>query len=188
MKNYFIKITPYVDYYKKQIDYYNRMTYEIITNELALILPTFPKQERQMRGIITSLVTGFISLGHEGISSFLHYKKQKALHKAVQAMENKVDLQCNRVFHLEDSMVMYGIYNSDTLEALIDTVHRVHNQTIRKKKLFAGKMEDWYHWYLSEKGVGHYTINSLLFLTTARKKCQMYERFMNQLKMYDKVI
>ena len=98
---------------------------------------------------------------YEGISSFLHYKRQKALHKAVQAMENKVDLQCNRVFHLEDSMVMYGIYNSDTLETLIDTVHRLHNQTTWNEKLFAGKIDDWYHWYLSEKGVDHYAIYSL---------------------------
>ena len=44
-------------------------------------------------------------------------------------MENKVDIQHNKVFHLEDSMVMYGIYNFDTLEALIDTVHRLHNQS-----------------------------------------------------------
>ena len=48
--------------------------------------------------------------------AFLHYKRQKALHKTVQAMNNKVDLQCNRVFHLEDSMIMYGIYDSNTLE------------------------------------------------------------------------
>ena len=112
MKNYCIKIVPYVDYYKKQIDYYNQKAYEIITNELFLILPTFPKQKIQKRGIIKSLITGFISLAYGDISSFLHYKRQKALLKAVQAMENKVDLQCNRVFHLEDSMVMYGIYNS----------------------------------------------------------------------------
>ena len=47
------------------------------------------------RGIITSLVlvTCFICLAYEGILSFLHYKRQKALHKAVQAMENKVDVQ-----------------------------------------------------------------------------------------------
>ena len=39
-------------------------------------------------------------------------------------MENRVDIQSNKIFHLEDIIVMYGIYNSDTLEALIDTVHR----------------------------------------------------------------
>ena len=84
---------------------------------------------------------------------------------------------------------MYGIYNSDTLETLIDTVHRLHNQTTWNEKLFAGKIDDWCHWYLSENGVGHYAINLLLFLTTAREKyVKMYERFINQLKVYAKVI
>ena len=145
--------------------------------------------DRQKRGIITSLITGFTGLVYEGISSFLHYKRQKALHKAVHAMENKVDLQCNKIFHLEDSMVLYGIYNSDSLEALIDTVHRLHNQSTWNERLFVGKTEDWYRWYLSARGVIHYAINSLLFLTTTREKCvKMYERFINQLRMYFQVI
>ena len=74
---------------------------------------------RQKRGIITSLITGFIGLAYEGISSFLHHRKQKALRKAVNVMKDKVDIQHNKIFHLEDSMVMYGVYNSDTLEDLI---------------------------------------------------------------------
>ena len=137
--------SPAYSLLQKQVDYYNQTAYEILTNELALILPTFSKQERQKRGIITSLITGFIGLAYEGISSFLHYKRQTALHKAVQAMESKVDLQCNKIFHLEDSIVMCGIYNSDTLEALIDTVHGLHNQSTWNEKLFAGQIEDWYH-------------------------------------------
>ena len=187
MKNYCVKIAPYVDFYKKQTDYYNQTAYEITTNELALILPTFSKQERQKRGIVMSLIIGFISVAYEGISSSLYYKRQKALHKAVQVMENKVDLQHNRVFHLGDSMIMYGIYNSDTLETLIDTVHRLHNQTTWNEQLFPGKINNWYGWYLSEKGVCHYAINLLLFFTTVREKCvKMYERFINQLRMYSK--
>ena len=183
IKNYCVKIAPYIDYYKKQIYYYNQTTYEIITNELALILPTFSKQERQERGIVTSLITGFIGLPYEGISRFLHYKRQKALHKAIQVMENKVDL------HLEDSMIMYGTYNSDTLETLIDTVHGLHNQTTWNEKIFAGKIDNWYGWCLSEKGVGHSAINLLLFLATVRQKyVKIYERFINQLRMYSKAI
>ena len=77
MKIYCVKIAPHVDYYKKQIEYYNWAAYEIMTNKLALILSTFSKQERQKRGIVTSLITGFIGLAYEGISSFLHYKRQK---------------------------------------------------------------------------------------------------------------
>ena len=122
-KHYCIKIAPHINYYRKQIAYYNQRATDILTIELALILPTFPKQDRQKRGIFTSLITGFIGLAYEGISSFLHHKRQKALQNTVHAIENRVDIQCNKIFHLEDSMVMYGVYNSDTLENLIDTVH-----------------------------------------------------------------
>ena len=120
---------------------------------------------------------------------FLHYKRQKALHKAVHAMENKVNIQCNKTFHLEDLMVMYGIYNSDTLQDLIDTVHKLHSRSTWNERLFAGQIKDWYHWYLSTKGVNHYLINSLLILTTVREKyVKMYERFINLLKEYPHMI
>ena len=144
MKIYCAKIAPHIAFYKKQIDYYNWTAHEIITNELALILPTLSKQEREKRDIITSLITGFIGLANEGISSFLHNKRQKALHKAVQAIENKVDIRCKKMFHLEDSMVLYGIYNSDTMENLNDTVHRLHNQSTWNERLFVGELEKWY--------------------------------------------
>ena len=148
VKRYCIKIAPHIEYYRKQIAYYNQTAADILTNELALILPTFPTQDRQKRGIITSLITGFIGLAYEGISSFLHHKRQKALHKAVNAIDNKVDLQRNKIFHLEDSMVMYGMYNSDTLEDLINTVHKLHNRTTWNEKLFSGQIENWYNYYL----------------------------------------
>ena len=41
------------------------------------------------------------------------------MHQAFIAMENKVNLQCNKTVHLENLMVMYSIYNSETLEKLI---------------------------------------------------------------------
>ena len=41
-------------------------------------------------------------------------------------------------FHLEDLMVMYSIHNSDTLEKLINTVHRMHNTAIWNEKPICG--------------------------------------------------
>ena len=104
-------------------------------------------------------------------------------------MENKVDLQCNKIFHLEDSMVMHGVYNSDTLEDLIDTVHKLHNRTTWNEKLFSGQINNWYNYYSSSAGVQYYAINSLMFLTTVREKyVKMYERFLNQLRQYSQAI
>ena len=34
---------------------------------------------------------------------------------------------------------MLGIYNAETLELLINTVHHIHNMTISNERLFAGQ-------------------------------------------------
>ena len=58
-----------------------------------------------------------------------------------------------------------------------------------EEKLFVGKLNDWYQWYLSKDGVGHYAINYLLYITTMREKyIKIYERFISQLQMYAIVI
>ena len=138
------KIVPYVEFYKKQISYYNYTAHEILTNEIGLILSIYPKDRRHRRGILASVLGGIassvIGLAYEGISSFLHHKRNKALHKAVKVMEKKTDLQCNKIHHLEDTVIMYGIYNSDTLTELIETVHRMHNTTSWRERTFVGKL------------------------------------------------
>ena len=83
-----------------------------------MILPNCPKDRKDKRSIIASLISGLIGLAYEGISSYLHNKRQKALHKAFMTMENKINLPHNKFFHLEEFMVMYGIYNSDTVKIL----------------------------------------------------------------------
>ena len=75
--------------------------------------------------------------------------------------ENKVNLQQNKLIHLENSMVMYGVYNAKTLEKLIKTIHQMHNITTPNERLFAGKLGSSFTWYLNKNGVRHYAINTL---------------------------
>ena len=104
-------------------------------------------------------------------------------------MEKKTDLQQNQIHHLEDTMIMYGAYNSDTLTALIRTVHNVQNTTTWKERTFAGKLNQMYQVYLNEESTHNFAINSVLFLTTMREKyVKMYERFIEELKIYSKAI
>ena len=132
------------DFIRNKLSSYNCTVHNILTNEISLILSNFPKARQEKRSIIASLITGFIGLLYEDISSYLHNKRQKAFHKAFIAMENKVNLQCNKMIHLEYSVIMYGIYNSEPLEKLINTVHKVHNTTTPNEKLFACKLSSWY--------------------------------------------
>ena len=165
-----------------------------MTNDIGKILPKFPTNNKQKCGtilvsILGSVASKVIGLAYEGISSFLHHKRHKALHKAVSVMNKKTDVQHNRIHHLEDTMIMYGVYNSDTLTDLIDTVHRMQNFTTWNEKTFAGKLHDWMEIYSQDEGMHNYAINSVLFLTTVREKyVKMYERFIEELKLYSKAI
>ena len=101
-----------------------------MANDIRKILPKFPTDHRHKRGAILPSILGgiassIIGLAYEGISGFLHHKRHKALHKAVAVMDKKTNIQRNKMHHLEDTMIMYGVYNSNTLKDLIDTVHRM---------------------------------------------------------------
>ena len=127
---YFKNIIPYMYLYKHQVEYYEKTVYDILEKDIGLILPKFENKETnvhpkcQKRQIISALISGFIGLAFKGISSFLQHKRKKALQQAMHTMNKSVNIEQNRVFHLEDSMIMYGVYNVDTLEKLIQMAHK----------------------------------------------------------------
>ena len=45
------RIAPYVKFYKQQIDYYNQTTYNILQNEIGLILPSFNSNSNNRKKI-----------------------------------------------------------------------------------------------------------------------------------------
>ena len=80
-------------------------------------------------------------------------------------------------------MIMYGVYNVDTLEKLIQMVHKINNRSVWYEKLYAGHVNKWFEMYSASQGANYYAIHSLLYLRTIQEKyIKMYERFVNQLK------
>ena len=76
------KIKPFV--YSNLIKSYNDTIYNILENEIKPLLPQIP---RQKCGIVTTLVSGFIDLAYEGISSFPSKKMQECLTKGCACYE-----------------------------------------------------------------------------------------------------
>ena len=94
-------------------------------------------------------------------------------------MNNEADIQCNKLLKLDNTMLMYGIYNADTLEKLINTVQEIHNITSSHEKLFAGEhnpamfrllytdalgvqnmhLIHYFFWELCKRNTFHYTEN-----------------------------
>ena len=61
-----------MNYYKRLINSYNNSVHNILEKEIKLLLPQVKR--KQKCGIITALVSSFIGLAYEGISSLLHHK------------------------------------------------------------------------------------------------------------------
>ena len=130
-------------------------------------------------GTIASKVVG---LAFEGISSFLHHKRHKALQKPVNIINSKSEIDHNRVYHLGDTMIIYGKYNSDTLMELVKTVHQMQNVTTCREKIFVSEMNEWIKHKLADiHNEFDYSIDAVLFLTTVKKYVRMYQKFIAEL-------
>ena len=82
---------------------------------------------------------------------------------------------------------MYGIYNAEMLEKLINTVQELHNVTSSHERLFAGEHNPTLFriLYTNALGVQQYTFNSLLFLRIVQDKyISLYRELVTQLKSY----
>ena len=107
----------------------------------------------------------------EGISSFLHHKRHRALQKAVNVINSRSEIDHNRVYHLEVTMIMYGKYNLDILIELVKTVHQMQNITTWKEKIFVSKINEWLkHKLMNIHNEFDYSIDTMLFLTTVKEK------------------
>ena len=79
-KQYCKNLIPYMYLYKHQVEYYEKMVYNILKKDIGMILPKFGNTDNNVqskcpkRQIISALISGFIGLVFEGISSYLQHK------------------------------------------------------------------------------------------------------------------
>ena len=102
-------------------------------------------------------------------------------------MDDKANIQHNNLMKLDDSMLMYGVYNARTLEKLIKTVHGNHNTTSSHERLFAGEHSPstFRTLYVHSLGLQHYSTNSLLYLRIIQfKYVALYRELVTQLHTY----
>ena len=102
-------------------------------------------------------------------------------------MDSKTTIQHNKLMQLENSELIYGIYNAAILENLIIMVHNIHNTTSLHERLSAGQQSSLtlISLYANLLGLHHYSINSLIYLRTVQDKyIALYRELITQLHVY----
>ena len=88
---------------------------------------------------------------------------------------------------MDNTMLMYVIYNAEMLEKLIHNVHEIHNTTVSHEILFAGKhnLATFRILYAYSFGLQHFSTNSLLYLRIIQDKyVALYRELITQLCTY----
>ena len=102
-------------------------------------------------------------------------------------MDDKANIQDNKLMKLDNSMLMCSIYNAETLEKLIKTGHGIHNTTSSHERLFAGEHSPstFKTLYTHSLGLQYYFTNSLLYLRIIWDKyVALYRELVTQLQTY----
>ena len=107
-------------------------------------------------------------------------------------MSVSTDTHRNKLMHLENTLIMYGIYNAATLEKLIKTVHLLHDCQSMYESLFASQASAVYKAYSQmhgANGIQQYAVNSMLYLCMFKEKyIEIYNEFISQLHIYAKAV
>ena len=108
-------------------------------------------------------------------------------------MSLTTDIQRNKLrMHLENTIVLYGVYNAETLENLVKyymlyTTDK-HYAKIYLQARHKQPIETYLQMY-SSCGIQHYAVNSMLYLRTTKVKyIEINNEFISQLCIYAKAV
>ena len=137
----------------KKEKYFVDRLHGLLENDLYSVLPQlrrgsqagrqqtgYSPKGRSRRGLgtlVISAVTGLITLAVESLGSYLHNKQEKWINNAVLAMREDNTAVQNTLQQFSNDFLMYGRYNVESLEKVIQTVNSLHHRQTQLEEVFA---------------------------------------------------
>ena len=137
------KATPYMQHLRKKEKYFVDQLYGLLENDLYSVLPQLrcgsnAVRPRQGLGtLVVSAATRLITLAVESLGSYLRNKQEKWINDAVLAMREDNAAVQNMLQQYSNDFLMYGRYNVETLEKVIQTVNSLHHRQTQLEEVFA---------------------------------------------------
>ena len=131
-KEWCAQAIPYMEYLKQQEKYYIEKVHELLCDDSYSALPELkpvpcPLRKRRVIGaFILSAIPGLITLAVESVSFWIKGKQQKRVDEAVCTMRVESQADQNKLRQYSNDFLMYGKYNVNTLQNVIDTVNAMH--------------------------------------------------------------
>ena len=144
------KAMPYMQHLRKKEKHFVDRVYGLLENDLYSVLPQLRHGSRSVRPhrglgtLFVSAATGLITLAVESLGSDLRGKQEKRINDAVIAMREDNTAVHNMLQQYSNDFLMYGCYNVETLEKVIQRVNSLHARQTQLEEVFA-KTQEWLH-------------------------------------------
>ena len=136
---------PYIEYLQQQEKYYIDKVHERLCEDLYSALPELKptlgplRKRRGIGNLILLAIPGLITLAVKSVSSWIKDKQQKRVDEAVSAMRAESQVDRNKLRQYSNDFLMYGKYNVDMLQNVIDTVNGMHRRQTELEKQASGR-------------------------------------------------
>ena len=99
---------------------------------------SYPARTKRGLAAFIPALAGLATIAVESIGSFLQRKRNAALAKGIQAIKSDQKLAWNTVKQIEDDFLLYGKYNLDSLEKIVNTINHLGDRVHRMESLLMG--------------------------------------------------
>ena len=137
------KAMLYMQHLRKKEKYFVDRLHGLLENDLYSVLPQLRRGSQAVRPrqglgtLVISAVTGLITLTVESLGSYFRNKQEKWINNAVLAMREDNTVVQNTLQQYSNDFLMYGRYNVETLEKVIQTVNSLHHRQTQLEEVFA---------------------------------------------------
>ena len=125
----------YINLIAKKEKNFIRTIQQKIDHDLRLMVPTLPK-DRPKRGVMATVgktlakvllptIGSVAMLAMEKLTSWLHRKRHRAIEKGISAINSQNQLQADRLHQFHSEFLMYGKYNTQTLNSTLALVNQL---------------------------------------------------------------
>ena len=189
---YCAKVQPYIKYMQTQQKSLVHSLRQLLIHDLYAALPELhPEYEvqgdkpnespssspegendlnRERRGIgaiFSSVLPGLITLAVESLTSWIKGKQQNRIHQAVDKMRKTESDVKNTLTQYQEDFLMYGKYNVESSNKVIDTLNLLHDRQTELEKLVTTKV------FTEVESIGDaldYSVELQLFLAMAQEE------------------
>lgn len=125
------------------------------------------------------------TLAVEELSSYLQRRRNKAMNVALEKLDNEHKHNRNMMHHLNKDFLLYGEYDVNSTEAILEMLTRQDERTTSLAKWLNGSSLMWKNYfYANDKGVTLYSHMLQLYAESIKERyIRLYEAFEDELRL-----